>query len=439
MAEKKNQSAINLVFVFFIAASVLLASGAAEMQAVTQASFDSAKKAVELALKLVGVMALWLGMVRILEAGGLLYSLARGLKPLMTRLFPDVPAEHPAMGSMILNMSANMLGLGNAATPFGVKAMSELNKLNPCPGTATNAMCLFLAINTSSVALMPLGVIGVRAAAGASNPASIWIPTFFSTCISTLVGIIVAQWLARLDTAYDSETVSGEQEESAEVEAEDFEHLLAEVSPLQHLCGRALLPALLLILLWRITSIGFQQEGLQAFLGGEVLSHWLMPVLMLAILSYGLCRGVRMYDAVCEGAKQGFEVALRIIPFLVAIFVAIGMFRASGAMGLLSKLLGPVTSLLSMPAEVLPMAIIRPLSGGGAFGIMSEIVGKDPDSYASFLASTMMGSTETTFYVLAVYFGAVGVVRMRHALLAALMADLSGLLAACFICAWWWS
>lgn len=440
-------SAINIVFVGFVAVAILFAGYTGKMEAVTKASFDSAKTAVNLAIDLIGVMALWLGLVRVLEAGGLMYSLANILKPLMVKLFPDVPPTHPAMGAMILNISANMLGLGNAATPFGIKAMVELNKLNPLKGTATNAMCLFLAINTSSVTLFPLGVIGVRAAANSSNPAAIFLPTLLATLCSTVVGVSVASWFGRRDKLgieSSSQEVESVKEQSAEeleinsrgdrVEEPDYSHLLYPT-------GRA---SQIIAWLFAIAFGGtivygvIRSENLGNFFYQDLMAHWLMPILIFLIITYGIGRGVKVYEAVTEGAKQGFEIAIRIIPFLVAILVAIGMFRASGAMETVSNLLSPLTNLIGMPGEVLPMALLRPLSGGGAFGIMSELIERSPDSYSAFLASTMMGSTETTFYILAVYFGAVGITRIRHALVAGLLADGTGLLAACIFSSLFW-
>ena len=223
----QKSSAINLVFVGFIAVAIIFAAYTNKMEAVTKASFESAKTAVGIAIELIGVMALWLGLVRVLEAGGLMYTIAKYLKPLMVRLFPDVPETHPAMGAIILNISANMLGLGNAATPFGIKAMVELNKINPLKGTATNAMCLFLAINTSSVTLLPLNVIGIRAAANSQNPAAIWIPTLIATLCSTLVGVSVASWLGRrskkLETTPLEESNSISDADNLEVESEEIE------------------------------------------------------------------------------------------------------------------------------------------------------------------------------------------------------------------------
>lgn len=443
MAERvERSSAINIVFVGFIAGGVLFAAFTGHMKEITDASFESAKSAVTLAIGLIGIMAFWLGMVRVLEAGGLMYSIARLVRPLMVRLFPDVPPEHPAMSAMILNMSANMLGLGNAATPLGIKAMFELNRLNPIPGTATNAMCLFLAINTSSVTLLPLGVIGVRAAAGSARPAEIFLPTLAATLISTLVGVTAAVFLAGRDRSYPpagraAETSEGENAETPEESDSqiDYSHLRTGTGRTSAVLGWLLGALFLSAGCYQAVSSG----ALGEFLVNELMTYWLMPALMLAIIAYGVGRGVKVYEAVTEGAKQGFEIAVRIIPFLVAILVAIAMFRASGAMALLASLLDPLTGLIFMPAEVLPMALVRPLSGSGAFGIMSALVNENPDSYSAYLASTMQGSTETTFYVLAVYFGAVGVTRIRHALAAALLADAAGILASCLMCRLLWS
>lgn len=427
-------SAINIFFLFFIAGAIVFAAYTGRMREITEASFESAKGAVTLAIGLIGIMALWLGLVRVLEAGGLTLAIARLLKPLMVRLFPDVPPEHPSMSAMILNISANMLGLGNAATPFGIKAMMELDKLNPIKGTATNAMCLFLALNTSSVALLPLGVIGVRAAAGSADPVGIFIPTLLATLCSTLVGAAVAIGFARRDHAWNNLVHAKESErirpESASTEnphLEDLSHLRASQRPGAKLVACLLPVALLVALIWR----GTESDSLLAFAKDEVASWWLMPALMLFIASYGMARGVKVYEAVTEGAKQGFEIAIRIIPFLVAILVAIGMFRASGAMDVLARLIAPITSLIGLSPEVLPMALLRPLSGSGAFGVMSSLINTDPNSYDAFLSSVMMGSTETTFYVLAVYFGAVGITRIRHALVAAICADITGIFASC--------
>ncbi len=426
------KSPMNSVWFGLLLASVLCAAVTGRMDAVTKASFDAAKGAVELAIGLIGPMALWLGLMKIAEQGGLLQALARALKPVMVRLFPRVPAEHPAMSAMILNLSANTLGLGNAATPFGVKAMVELEKINSRPGIATDAMCLFLAINTSNVTLLPLGVMAVRAAAGASEPASIVFPTIFATTVSTTVAILAAKFLSRrsqeplprIEPIEDSE---GEGEPAKEA---------ARLSPPHPILGWALAAGLVFLMgagAYHVFSAPDLKEAAR-----QILSFWLVPILMLGLASYGFFKGVPVYEAACEGAKEGFNVAVRIMPYLVLILVVVGMFRASGGFEAAARFLEPATSLLGFPAEVLPVAILRPLSGSGAFALMSEIVSRAPDSFASYLASTIQGSTETTFYVLAVYFGAAGVKDPRYAIWAALAADFAGVAAALFICHLTW-
>ncbi|MDD2943159.1 MAG: nucleoside recognition domain-containing protein [bacterium] len=428
-------SPVNHVFAFFLLGGVLFAAFSGKMQAVTDASFEAGKAAVNLALGLVGIMALWLGLVRVLEAGGLLRQLADLIQPLMRRLFPDVPAEHPAMSAMMLNMSANMLGLGNAATPMGIRAMVELNRLNPFPGTATNAMCLFLAINTSSVTILPLGVIGVRAAAGAANPASIFLPTLLATIISSVVAIISCFLLAPKNGAGPAESQENEFSEALLV-GDDHSRLAGSASA----GGRRLAVAVIIVFFVALLrELFWGSKPALDFLLNEFLSHWLLAFLMLSIVSYGLYRGVKLYEAVTDGAKQAFEIAVKIIPNLVAILVVIAMFRASGAMEALASVLEPVTGWIFLPPDVLPLALVRPLSGSGAFGIMSSIVQNAPDSYESFLASIMMGSTETTFYVIAIYFGAIGVNNIRHTLIAALCADVAGIVSSCLLAKVFWS
>lgn len=425
--QAKN-SVINSIFIGFVVIAILVGGYNNRLAEVSEASFESAKTAVNLAINLVGVMALWLGLVRVLEAGGLMYTLAFWLKPLMWRLFPEVPVDSGAMGAMILNFAANLLGLGNAATPLGIKAMIELNKLNPSTNTATNAMCLFLAINTSSITLFPLTVIGIRAASESSNPAAIWLPTLLSTITSTAVAVAVCFWFTRKNQTMPIRVINingnYQEEESALITENSYQHLLYKPDKI------SLFLAILFILAFLGAAFKHLQEN-NWLVWSSILSDWLIPGLILLIVAYGLARGVKVYEAVTEGAKQGFEIAIGIIPFLVAILVAIAMFRASGAMDIFIELVNPVTSWLRMPPETLPMALIRPLSGGGALGIMSEIIERDPDSYSAFVVSTMMGSTETTFYVLAVYLGSVGITRSRHTLVAALLADVAGILSAC--------
>ena len=392
------------------------------MEALATGMIDTAADSVTLAIGLVGVMSLFLGLMKVAEVGGLLTIIARLLRPLMVRIFPEVPAEHPAMGAMILNLSANVMGLGNAATPFGIRAMQELDKLNAHKGTATNAMVLFLAVNTSSVTLLPTGVIALRAAAGSAEPAAILPTTLFATLISTTVAILSAKLYQRW---FSMETVPDpvEGEEAGEIE---------EIAPIAEESGAYPEWVSALALLGVVALIPL------AILYGRAVSPWIIPGLMVALLGFGMSRGVRVYEVFVDGAKDGFQVAIRIIPYLVAILVAVGMFRASGAMELLIQPLGIVTELIGLPAEALPMALLRPLSGSGAYGILASILSDPatgPDTYVGFLVSTFQGSTETTFYVLAVYFGAVNIRRIRHALAAGLTADIAGVAAAVAICA----
>ncbi len=429
---------MNWIWLGLVVASVVAAAFGGTMADVTAASIDSARSAVSLALGLVGVMAFWLGLMRIVQEGGLLHTLARALRPLMARLFPEVPADHPAMSAMIMNMASNMLGLGNAATPFGIKAMQELDRLNPRPGVATNAMALFLAINTSNIALAPLGVIALRASLGSTDAAGIWLPTLFATSLSTIVGITAAKLLQRV-VATGPETAAEPATSRPEaVRLPDEARLGADRPASRPGCLAAGLTLAALGLGFVLHLRAGTAAGLSL---GELLreaaSSWLLPVLIVLMLVYGLAKRVAVYDAMITGAKEGFEVALRIIPFLVAMIVAAGMFRASGLLGGIIAVIGPALSLLGFPPEALPMALLRPLSGSGAYGIMAEIMqAEGPDSLVGYLVSTLQGSTETTFYVLAVYFGAVGVTRVRHALAAGLTADLAGVIGAVMAVRW---
>lgn len=395
------------------------------MEVLSAGMISSASGAVELALGLVGVMTLFLGLMKVAEAGGLLVIIARLIRPLMTRLFPEVPPNHPAMGAMILNLSANALGLGNAATPFGIRAMQELDKLNTRPGTATNSMALFLAINTSSITLLPTGVIAIRAAAGSADPAAILPTTLFATVCATIAAITAALIYKRFSAlgAVDPAAAAMERpwvaDDPAREAVDDPGAYPLWVSVLALGAIIALIPA---TIVW-----------------GRVISPWIIPGLMMGFLLFGVLRGVRIYEVFVDGAKDGFQVALRIIPYLVAILVAVGMFRASGAMDVMVNLLGGLTSRVGLPPEALPMALLRPLSGSGAYGVMASIINDPaigPDSYVGYLVTTLQGSTETTFYVLAVYFGAVQIRRIRHTLAAALTADVVAVAAAVAICSY---
>ena len=405
---------MNYVFYALIAISVLYAAlgggggDPAQLPAalLSKAALDSAKAAVDLSISLVGSMTLFLGLMKVVEAGGGLDLVARALRPLMVRLFPDVPPDHPAMGAMIMNIAANVLGLGNAATPFGIRAMEELQKLNRHPGTATDAMVLFLAINTSGVAVLPTGVMAMRASLGSTRPEDVFIPTLAASAINTVIAVIAARLLSRLSPAPDPP------------ERRPVEDRLSDYLPL--LLGVGGMGALVA---W-------------VWVEGERAGSWILPGLIFGMLTFGVARGVKVYEVFVEGARDGFSAATRIIPYLIAILVAVGMFRASGAMDLLTALLSVPASLLSVPAEVLPLALLRPLSGSGAYALTAEITKTyGPDTLIGVTAGTMQGTTETTFYVLSVYFGAVGIQRTRHAVLTGICSDLSGVLAAAWIAA----
>ena len=403
------------------------ADPAGPMQELAKAMLDSATGSVTLAIGLIGVMALFLGLMRVAEEGGLLVIIARLVRPLMVRLFPDVPAEHPAMGAMILNLAANVMGLGNAATPFGIRAMQQLDELNAAKGTASNAMVLFLAINTSSVTLLPTGVIALRAAAGSADPAGIVPTTLVATICSTAVAIVVAKLAQNLWPATPT--------------AEPAPAKAGSLGPDDAATAKALADTGRGYPMWAslLALAGVAALIPLTVLHGRAIAPWIIPGLMAALLGFGAWRRVRVYEAFVEGAKDGFQVALRIIPYLVAILVAVAMFRSSGAMDMLVGPLGALTRHVGLPAEALPMALLRPLSGSGAYGVLASIIQDPaigPDSYTGYLVSTLQGSTETTFYVLAVYFGAVGVRRIRHALVAGLSADVAGVAASVAIVAY---
>ena len=425
---------LNAFFVGAVLLSILVAAFTGNMQALSQACVESAGKAVTLALGLVGVMAFFLGLMRVASDGGLLKIVARAVAPLMRRLFPGVPQDHPAMSAMVLNIASNMLGLANAATPFGIRAMQELDRLNARKGTATDAMALFLAINTSGLALLPTGVIALRASLGSKDPAGIFFATWFASACATAVGITAAILLPRLPRYRADAPGPAADAPGAEAVEAPAQEPAEPLAPPRH--GGA----------WALLWIGAFALGLAATVGREwgtrdageiargIASYWILPALIGGLVLFGWVRGVKVYASLVEGAKEGFQVALRIIPYLVAILVAVAMFRASGGLEMLVEAIGPWTAKLGLPAEALPMAVLRPLSGSGAYGVMAEaMTAHGPDSLIGYMVSVMQGSTETTFYVLAVYFGAVSVRRTRHTVPACLLADLAGLSAAVWI------
>ncbi len=416
---------MNLVFfllalsAFTLAAWSDLRQGPGAMAALADTALKAAEGAVPLALGLVGVMALFLGLMKVAEAGGMVRALARLLAPVLTRLFPEVPANHPAMGAMVMNVAANILGLGNAATPFGIRAMEHLERLNPAKGTASNAQVLFLAINTAGVTILPTSVIALRAALGATDPAAVVAPTLGATLVSTLVAIAAARLLQKVwasPTAAQPATEAGE-----------------------HCCDGDDLPAVPPAPAWACWLAGLAVLAFIPVMAvwGAALGPWIVPGLIVGLLGFGLARRVPVYEVFVDGAREGFAVAVRIIPYLVAILVAVGMFRGSGAMQAVLAPLGALLAPLGVPAEALAMAGMRSLSGSGSFGLLASYL-RDPavgvDSATSVLLGTIYASSETTFYVIAVYFGAVGIRRIRHALAAGLIADLAGLVAAVALC-----
>ncbi|MEZ4330701.1 MAG: nucleoside recognition domain-containing protein [Myxococcota bacterium] len=462
---------LNAIWLALVATSLLYAarSGPETLAAVTQSIFDSAKAAVSLVIGLVGVMVFFLGLMRVAFDAGLRDAVARWLAPVMRRLFPEVPAQHPAMGAMLMNFASNVLGMGNAATPFGLKAMQELARLNRHRPQASNSMVLFLAINASAITLLPpLGTIAVRAAADSADPWAIWMPTLFATLCSTAAAVTTYYALAPLPIfaarspardLRDGGAAPGEPQptgpsgpESAAPSPHDANPSDAADSDATSAARpgsdppestvRRRLRRLVLVAAWLGFAVwlgaAFRADWASAGLLPalrNLLQHWTLPALLLGVLAYGFSARVAIYDAMVAGGREALEVATRIVPYLVVILAAVAMLRASGALDAVIGWIDPITSRIGVPAEVLPMALIRPLSGSGALGVMSEIVTTHgPDSFVGMLTCTLMGSTETTFYVLAVYLGAAGVVDGRHALLCCLVGDLAGFFGAVAAC-----
>jgi len=426
---------LNGIFVVLVAGSILVAAFTGRLPDVNRAWLDACIDAVSLAIKLIGPMALWLGFMGVLREAGLLASIARALRPVTRRLFPEVPEDHPAIGAMILNISANILGVGNAATPFGLRAIGELNTLNPRPGVATNSMALFVALNTSGLAVLPLGVVTVRAAAGSKDPAAIFLPSMLATMSSAVVAVVAAKLLQRLPIFSVDRVVLPDEpaapgpakapDAAATAMAEKAAAQHAPASPMRRALTAAVAAALVVALVRAFLQLKVDHSTFDVV--RLAMSAWILPVLMFSIVAFGFARRVKVYEVVVASAKEGFQVAVLIIPYLVAIMVAVGVFRASGAMDAVVGALGRVTAPLGFPAEALPMALIRPLSGTGAIGVLAETMKTyGPDSFVGYLCSVINGSMETTFYVLAVYFGSVQVRALRHTVAACLITDFSG-------------
>ncbi len=427
---------MNVAFLVIVFASIVFAAITGTPDAVGMAALNGAKAAVELVLSLAGSITLFLGLTAIVEAGGGLGIMARVIQPLMARLFPTIPADHPAMGAMVMNLAANAIGLGNAATPFGLKAMKELDALNARKGEASDAMCLFLAINTSGLAILPTGIIALRAGLGSSDPAAILPTTLMATGASTLAGVTAALLLRRLPffaprpTSDEAdEVVDAAMGASGGAEGPSGDET---VRP-EALAGRvAAEPTEVAVepgSWWPLIGLAVALAGLVAAVHtwGSAASAWILPAVIAGMVGFGAVRGVKVYEAFLVGAKEGFQLSLAIIPYLVAVLAVVSMLRASGGIDALVGAVGGVFGALGFPAEVLPLALLRPLTGSGAFAITAELAKTHgPDSLIGLVATTMNGSTETTFYVLAVYFGSVGVTRARYAVAAGLTADLVG-------------
>lgn len=393
---------IGFFLIAFLIALVQLFMGNTDVfPAIMNSTFDNAKTAFEISLGLTGVLSLWMGIMKIGERSGLVNVIARWLSPLMVRLFPEIPAGHPVFGHIFMNFSANMLGLDNAATPLGLKAMEGLQELNKQKDTATNAMIMFLVLNTSGLTLIPVGVMVYRAQLGAAQPTDVFIPILIATAIATLAGMIITSLYQRIN-----------------------------------LFNRAIMAFVLGICLvvsgviWLSTQV--DQETMNKW--STVVANILLFSIIMAFLWAGVRKKVNVYEAFVEGAKGGFETAVRIIPYLVAILIAIGIFRASGAMDFIIGGLGNFVEWCGGNADyvaALPTAIMKPLSGSGARGMMVDAMTQyGADSFIGRLSCIFQGATDTTFYILAVYFGSVGIRKTRHAVAAGLLTDICGVIAA---------
>ena len=453
---------LNWIWLAFLLIAVVVGGFTGRLDALTKGAFETAKDAViGLALPLAGLMAVWLGMMRLAERGGLVQIIARVLRPVLRRLFPDVPPEHPAMGAMVMNMAANMLGLGNAATPLGLRAMLLLQQLNPRKDTASNAMVTFLAINTASIQLLPTTAISYLILAGAHDATGFVPAAVLATTLGLTCGILMAKILERLpmfapgppEPESRSDVTAQPNEEAPPLE----ESTLAPLTPVKRLVVWAHLAIFALIFLviyapaamewiprllhepWHYGDL-FPDMSLAekpVLRGLRTLSLIAVPWLLTFLPLYAALRGVKVYEQFTDGAKEAFATATRIIPFLVAILVSIRMLREAGIIQALTEKLGPLLARVGFPAEILPMVLLRPLSGSATLGMFVELInrpGIGPDSLIAKMAATIFGSTETTFYVLTVYFGSVAIRKTRHAILAGLTADTVAVIASVTLC-----
>lgn len=402
---------LNYIWVaFFIIAFVigvvrLLFYGDAEIfPAMMNSTFDMAKTGFEISLGLTGVMTLWMGIMRVGEQGGIVKVMAKAVGPLFRKLFPEIPKDHPATGSIMMNLASNMLGLDNAATPLGLKAMTELQEINKDKDTASNAMIMFLVLNTSGLTIIPVSIMVYRAQMGAADPSDIFIPILLATFFSTLAGIISVALFQKLNL---------------------FNRVV-----LAYLGGFTLLVA---GIIWYFSTLTQQQINTISSVSGNLI----LFTIIISFISLALYRRVNVYESFIDGAKDGFMIAVKIIPYLVAILVAIGVFRTSGAMDYLVGGIGQAVGALGINADfvnALPTAFMKPLSGSGARGMMVDAMNTyGADSFVGRLSSIFQGATDTTFYIIAVYFGSVGIRKTRYAVTCGLVADLAGVVAAIFI------
>lgn len=398
---------LNYIWIAFFAVAFvfgliqLLGGDTTIFQKMVDSTFDSSKTAFETSLGLTGVLALWLGIMKIGEKAGAVNALARVLSPLFTKLFPDIPKNHPVMGSIFMNIASNMLGLDNAATPTGLKAMSQMQELNTRKDTATNPMIMFLVLNTSGLTIIPTTILAFRSSYGAANPTDVFIPILLATTVATLAGIVITALWQRIN--------------------------LLQPVLVATLGG---LVAFVALVIWGFGQMDRETMGTVT----SVASNVILISIIVAFIMAGFFRRINVYDAFIEGAKEGFHTAVRIIPYLVAILVGVGVFRASGAMDMLIGGIARMVDFCGLNTDfvgALPTAFMKPLSGSGARGLMLEAMKNyGPDSFVGRLSCIFQGSTDTTFYILAVYFGSVGIRNTRHAVACGLLADLAGVVAA---------
>ena len=393
------------VVAFCVALGKLLITGDTEIfTTLVNSTFDSSKNAFEIAIGLTGLLAFWLGIMKIGEKSGMINALSKFLSPVLCKLFPDIPKGHPALGSIFMNLSANMLGLDNAATPLGLKAMGELQSLNPKKDTATNPMIMFLVINTSGLILIPISIMMYRAQMGAAQPTDIFIPTLITTTISTIVGITVVSISQHIN--------------------------LFNKAILSLVVGIALFFSLLM---WLFLTVSRETMGTYSTLVANIILFGIIII----FIAWGIWKKANVYDAFIDGAKEGFTTAVRIIPYLVAFLVGIGVFRASGAMDILVNGIGWLVGLTGVDTTfvgALPTALMKSLSGSGANGLMIDTMQQyGADSLVGRMSCVVRGASDTTFYILAVYFGSVGITKTRNAVTCGLLADFSGIIAGIFI------